>query len=59
VVETVGAPRLLATVTNVKQQVTRPETGTVFLLGDKGVTVVRRLDVEQQHALDEARKSQN
>jgi len=59
VVETVGAPRLLATVTNVKQQVTRPETGTVFLLGDKGVTVVRRLDVEQQHALDQARKSQN
>ena len=59
VVETAGAPRLLATVTNVKQQVTRPETGTVFLLGDKGVTLVRRLDVEQQHALDEARKSQN
>jgi hypothetical protein len=59
VVDTEGAPRVVATVANVRQQVTRPETGTVFLLGDKGVTLVRRLDVEQQHALDEASESRN
>ena len=42
-----GTP--LATVESVIQRVDRPETGTIFLLNDKGVTVVRRLSAEREH----------
>jgi hypothetical protein len=42
VVETAAAaPRLVSTVDNVTRQVRRRETGTTFLLGENGVTVVR------------------
>src|SRR6202008_1919269 len=39
----------LATVENVIQRVDRPETGTIFLLNDKGVTVIRRLSPEREY----------
>ena len=49
VVETESAPRLLATVPNVTKQATRRETGTTFLLGENGVTVVRQVNVEREY----------
>ena len=39
----------LATIQNVIQRVDRPQTGTIFLLTDEGVTVVRCLAAEQEH----------
>jgi hypothetical protein len=47
-----GAPALLATVTGVTRRVTRADTGTVFLLADNGVTVVRDLRAEEARALE-------
>lgn len=44
-----NAPQVLARVSNVTQQVSNRDTGTVFLLNQHGVTVVRRLRVEQEH----------
>ena len=52
-VETGQSPHLLTTVTSVSQQVTNPETGTIFLLGHGQVTVVRRLDSEQDYAVQQ------
>ena len=43
------APVLLSTIPNVRQRVTNEETGTLFMLNRHGVTVVRRLRVEQEH----------
>ena len=45
-------PTLLASITVVKQCLTKADTGTLFLLNDEGVTVVRRLRVEQEHQID-------
>jgi hypothetical protein len=59
VIDVTGAPRLLATVTQVTRTISRPETGTVFLLGDQGLTVIRRIDVERQYAQQEASKRGN
>jgi hypothetical protein len=50
VVETaVAAPRVVGTVPNVTKQVRRQETGTTFLLGKNGVTVVRQIDTEHAY----------
>jgi hypothetical protein len=46
---TTEAPRVLSTVADVTRQVTRRETGTTFLLGREGVTVVRQVPVERQY----------
>jgi hypothetical protein len=46
------APVLLGTIPNVTQWVTNEETGTLFLLNRHGVTVVRRLRVEQEHEVE-------
>lgn len=54
VVETAGNPHLLATVARVSKQVTRSETGTVFLLAEGKVAVVRHLETEQQYAIQHA-----
>jgi hypothetical protein len=50
-------PRLLATSPSVKQRLAKADTGTLFLLNKDGVTVVRRLRVEEEHQiqLDEQR----
>ena len=42
-------PSLLTTVKAVKHQVTNGETGTTFLLGSEGLTVVRRISVEEDY----------
>jgi hypothetical protein len=39
-------PTQLATVNDVKHRVTNDETGTTFLIGSNGLTVVRRLSIE-------------
>jgi hypothetical protein len=39
----------IATVNDVKHRVTNDETGTLFLLGSNGLTVVRRLSVENDY----------
>jgi hypothetical protein len=45
-------PTLVASIPVVKQCLTKADTGTLFLLNDEGVTVVRRLRVEQEHQSD-------
>jgi hypothetical protein len=42
-------PVLLATVKEVKQEVVKDDTGTTFLLGSEGLTVVRRTSVENDY----------
>jgi hypothetical protein len=42
-------PAQLATVKDVKHRVTNDDTGTTFLLGSDGLTVVRRLSVENDY----------
>jgi hypothetical protein len=42
-------PTQLATVSNVKHRVTNDYTGTIFLLGSDGLTVVRQLSVENDY----------
>jgi hypothetical protein len=53
-VETSQSPRLLATVMSVTKQVTRPETGTIFLLGEGKITVIRRVDSERDYTFAQA-----
>ena len=45
---TPGIPQLVATIPHVEQTVTRAATGTIFLLGNDGLTVIRRPRVEQE-----------
>jgi hypothetical protein len=52
-VETAGTQRTIATVTGVTRQINRAETGTVFLVGDGKVTVIRRIDAERSYAIDQ------
>lgn len=46
-----GSPRLLDTVKNVQQELVNEDTGTTYLLGADGLTVVRRPSVELDHHL--------
>lgn len=59
VVDSAASPHLLATVDGVTRTAELSETGTVFLLGSRGLTVVRRLSAEQQHAIEEMIESHN
>ncbi len=45
-------PVRLATIKGVQQRLSKDDTGALFLLNSDGVTVVRRLRVEQQHRAD-------
>jgi hypothetical protein len=51
-VETSYEPRLLTTISEVTHEVHRSETGTIFLINDGKVTVIRRLDAEREHAAE-------
>jgi hypothetical protein len=42
-------PVLLTTVKEVKHEVVKDDTGTTFLLGSEGLTVVRRIRVENDY----------
>jgi|ERR1700691_1320108 hypothetical protein len=50
VIDVAGSiPTQLATVSEVKHRATNDYTGTTFLLGSNGLTVVRRLSVENDY----------
>lgn len=49
----------LATVKGVIQRVDRPGTGTIFLLNEQGVTVVRSLAAEEEHQTEIWEKERN
>jgi hypothetical protein len=51
-------PNLLATIPGVTQRLSNEDTGTLFFLSENGVTVVRRLRVEEDHELNVIWKSQ-
>jgi hypothetical protein len=51
-------PNLLATIPGVTQRLSNEETGTLFFLSQNGITVVRRLRVEEDHKIDVIWKSQ-
>jgi hypothetical protein len=44
-------PVFLATVKDVKHRVTNEETGTTFFLGSEGLTMVRRISIENGHKM--------
>jgi hypothetical protein len=48
-----SAPAQLATVNDVRHRVTNNDTGTTFLLGPNGLTVVRRLSVENDYKMNQ------
>lgn len=54
-----SVPALLATVKDVKHRVTNDETGTTFLLGSNGLTVVRRPDVENEYKVQQLQMEGN
>ncbi len=52
-------PTQLATVNDVKHRVTNDYTGTTFLLGPNGLTVVRRLSVENDYKVHQMQMQGN
>ena len=54
----VSHPNLLATISGVTQRLSNEDTGTLFFLTQNGITVVRRLRVEEDHKIDVIWKSQ-
>jgi hypothetical protein len=53
------APTQLAVVKDVRHRVTNNETGTTFLLGPNGLTVVRRLSVESDYKMHQMQMQGN
>ena len=47
-------PRLITTIAQVKHKLTRSETGTMYLLGIDGLTVIRRTRVEEDYATQQS-----
>ena len=54
-----AVPTQLATVKDVKHRATNDETGTTFLLGSDGLTVVRRLPVEEEYKMSQMQMERN
>jgi hypothetical protein len=54
-----SVPTLLTTVKDVKHRATNDETGTTFLLGSDGLTVVRRPRVEEEYKVDQMAMERN
>jgi hypothetical protein len=52
-------PAMLATIPAVGQRLSKSDTGTLFLLNKDGVTVVRRLRVEQEHQAELEQEAHN
>jgi hypothetical protein len=52
-VENSRSPHVLVSLTGVTRQAERPETGTVFLLAQGKVTVIRRPAAEDQYETDQ------
>jgi hypothetical protein len=54
-----SVPTQLATVKDVKHRATNDETGTTFLLGRNGLTVVRRVRVEEEYKVHQMQMEEN
>jgi hypothetical protein len=54
-----SVPTQLATVKDAKHRATNDETGTTFLLGSDGLTVVRRLRVEEEYKVNQMQMEGN
>jgi hypothetical protein len=52
-------PHLITTVKEVRHQVEHGDTGTTFLLGSDGLTVIRRLNVENDYKINLLQQSSN
>jgi hypothetical protein len=52
-------PAMLAAIPAVAQRLSKSDTGTLFLLNTDGVTVVRRLRVEQEHQVELEQEAHN
>jgi hypothetical protein len=52
-------PTQLATVKDVKHRATNDATGTTFLLGSDGLTVVRRLPIEEEYKVNQMQMERN
>jgi hypothetical protein len=52
-------PVVLATVAGVKQSVSNDATGTLYLLGQDGLTAVRQTAIEREHAAEETEMREN
>jgi uncharacterized secreted protein with C-terminal beta-propeller domain len=52
-------PTPLATIKQVKHKVVNEETGTTYLLGSEGLTVVRRPRVEEDHKIEQIHEEWN
>jgi hypothetical protein len=53
------SPRLLATIPGVEERLTKDDTGTLFLLNNRGVTVIRCLLLEEEHRIDRYAQGEN
>lgn len=58
-ISTPAEPVLITTVKQVKHRLVKDDTGTTFLLGSDGLTVIRRLSVEQEYQTEQQQMSQN
>jgi hypothetical protein len=54
-----ASPKPLATIQAVIQRVDREQTGTIFLLTDSGLTIVRCLAAEREHQIAAQQKNEN
>lgn len=54
-----AAPVLLASIPAVSQSIVRPETGTTFMLNAQGLTVIRRIRVEQEYRNEQIQMEHN
>jgi hypothetical protein len=58
-ISTPSDPTLLATVKQVKHRVVNNDTGTIYLLGIDGLTVVRRISVENDYKIQQMQMQGN
>ena len=47
-----ASPKLLATISGVEERLAKDDTGTLFLLNHRGVTVIRCLPSEEEHRIN-------
>jgi hypothetical protein len=50
----VRAPRVMATIEKVQKRLTNPDTGTTYLLGKAGLTVIRQPKIEEANHAEES-----
>ena len=58
-ISTSSDPVLITTVKQVRHRLAKDDTGTTFLLGSEGLTVIRRLSVEQEYKTEQIQMSHN